>query len=186
MFPLAFLARELEINNFRYRAHPRDDYVASTLLAADIPPQRLLAVYDQLLDSWEEQAMGDAAASGVNAQGQHIHTFLYWSVWHILRRIIEQEVRLTLVRMCALHKPTPLVALCSLLLSVLFAPALSVLQRPSGARRLASSSSSAAASALSVFNKCLTNLRTLPPSTDTARLADAFQHLYEQFLAATR
>lgn len=144
MFPIDFLLRELEINNFRYRSVPQEAYVSETMMRAGIAPNRLLQQYDDIIDNWEQQQATDAEANTTNAHGQTIQTFLYWSVWHILRTILDQE-------------------------------------RNSARRSTASS-----AAALNLFNKCRTNLRTLPPSTDTTRLATRFQELYEQFLKQTR
>lgn len=145
-FPLDFIIRELEVNNFKYRMDPQEEFVSETLLKAGIQPYRLLHQYDTMIENWEHQASANAEAHTVNAQGQTIQTYLYWSIWHILRAVMEQE------RSSSLRRST------------------------------SSSSSSSSAAAVNLFTKCLTNLRTLPPSEMTTRLATQFKQLYDNFV----
>jgi len=95
LFPLQVIIRELEINNFKHRRQPSYEWVSATLLAAGLSPNRLLQQYEALMESWEEEAGRDRDPmhhqANVNAQGQTIQTYLYWSVWHILKAVIQQE-----------------------------------------------------------------------------------------------
>jgi len=150
LFPLAFLLRELEYYNFAFRARPDERFVAECMLQAGVPASRLLQAYEELLESWEQNADAQQLdAIHPNAHGQTIHTFLFFSIYHLLCHTVSE-------------------------------------QRAAASGRRALSASAGAASASHLFNKCITNLRTLPPSHDTTRLASQFQALYQEFMQSTR
>lgn len=147
LFPLVFLLREMEINNLLYRRRPEEGWVADTMMEAGVPAARLLAAYDHILDGWEQYA-ADAGIASSNAAGQNIQTFLFYSIYTVLKRSMEAQ--------------------------------------EGGFGRRAGPGASGAASASHLFNKCMTSLRTLPPSEDTNMLNKRFQALYQQFNAHTR
>jgi hypothetical protein len=107
LFPLTFLLRELETYNVLHRSEPDAHYVVATMLAAGIPPARLLHAYETLLDSAErsiaeqpDATTEDARGSGwnvhrQNARGQSVHTFLFYSIHHLLTHISDSDVRRT-------------------------------------------------------------------------------------------
>lgn len=151
-FPLEFIIRELELNNFKYRVEPQEEYVSQTLLKAGIAPYRLLQQYDAMIENWDQQQTMTqfGEATHVNQHGQTIQTYLYWSIWHVLNAVLDQE------------------------------------RSSSSTRRSVSGVGVAAAASLNLFNKCLTNLRTLPPTEATTRLETQFKQLYQTFTRQTR
>lgn len=149
LFPLVFLLREMEINNLMYRRRPEEGWVAETMMDAGVPAARLLAAYDHILDGWDQYA-SDAGIASSNAAGQNIQTFLFHSIYAVLKRTMEAQ------------------------------------DGGFGRRGGVGAGASGAASAAHLFNKCMTSLRTLPPSEATNQLNKEFQALYQRFNAHTR
>lgn len=168
LFPLPFLLKELETYNVLHRSQPDAHFVADTMLAAGVAPARLLQAYETLLDSVEQAAAvagtGGAAAAGAGFGDDSAAAAV--GAWDVHRANARGQTVQTFLFYSIHHLLTKI----------------SEQESVSGRRGgLLGSSSAGAASAAHLINECVTSLRTLPPSEDTARLAKLFQQITPRF-----